>query len=132
MPEYAVGPSRVRWAAIAGALAGAAWSASGLVSLLSFFGFWMSGGLVLLVTAPLATWYTMARQRAARHAIVLATAFVVGLAPGAWREAWGLQEFRGELLFPLLIGALLALTLAPFYVRVARQLMLRRHRSSAI
>jgi hypothetical protein len=109
-----------------------AWSASGLVSLLSFFGFWMGGALLLVVTARLALWYATSRQRAARHAIILATAFVVGVVPGAWRGAAGLEAFWGELLFPLGVGALLALTRAPSYVALARRVALREHRPSAI
>ena len=122
----------LRRAVLVGALVGLAWSASGLVPILSVFGFWMSGVLLLLVTTPLALWYAIARQHAGPHAIALSAAFVVGLVPGAWRGAAGLKAFWGELLFPLAVGALLALTLAPLYVRVAKRVVLRRQFPSAI
>jgi hypothetical protein len=93
MTEHSVGVLQSRWTGLIGALSGSVWSASGLVSILSFFGFWMGGALVLVVTAPLGLWYATSRQRAARHAITLAAAFVVGLVPGALKEASELEAF---------------------------------------
>jgi hypothetical protein len=52
--------------------------------------------------------------------VALACGALVGLAPGAWREAAGLPNFAEEVWFPLAIGAALALTLVPVYVMVAR------------
>lgn len=95
-------------------------SAIGLAPLLTVFGFWMGGGLLLLILVPIAL-VILFRQRALREGLSLAVGTVIGLGPGLWFYARETAEFWLELGFPLAIGCALALTVAPLYVVVVRR-----------
>jgi len=95
-------------------------SATGLTPLLSVFGFWMGGGLLLLILVPIAL-VILLRQRALREGLSLALGMVLGLGPGLWFYARETADFWLELGFPLAIGCAIALTIAPVYVVAIRR-----------
>jgi hypothetical protein len=107
-------------ALLGGLLVGLALSVSGLTPLLWVFGFWMSGGLLLLVLVPI-TLVIALRQRALREALSLAVGTVIGLCPGLWFYARRTADFWLEFGFPLMIGFAIALSVAPLYVGAMRR-----------
>jgi hypothetical protein len=98
-------------------LIGLAFSASKLVSLFSFFGFWMGAMWILPITTTVAVWFSARRHHSLRATLLFGTAFVLGLAPGAYTYAASLKAFQSEFLFPLIIGGAVAITLAPLIFR---------------
>jgi hypothetical protein len=107
-------------ALLGGLLLGLALSISGLTPLLWVFGFRLSGGLLLFVLLPLTLVMTL-RQRALREALSLAVGTSLGLCPGLWLFARRSAEFWLNFAFPLMIGFVLALSVAPLYVSAMRR-----------
>ena len=97
--------------------------------ILMFFGFW--AGLIwpLLVVAPVAIWFCVRRQHAAREGLMFAFGVSLGLMPWAWLDWYADRGVNGnEIWFPIILAFLVGCVLAPLYVALSRSA--RRHQAS--
>jgi type IV secretory pathway TraG/TraD family ATPase VirD4 len=109
--------------AIIGFVGGAAHGAP----ILMFFGFWAGLMWPLLILAPLALWFCIRRQRAAREGLRFAFGISLGLMPWAWFDWYAGRGVNGnEIWFPIVLALLVGCVFAPLYVALSRSITRRR------